>query len=102
MRVGFDEGLAHRIYGGCDFLMMPSLYEPCGLSQLYALRYGTIPVVRATGGLNDTIKAWDSKTHEGNGFKFPHPTSASLLGAFDQAIHAYKQLKAISALRENA
>jgi len=102
VRLEFDEGLAHRIFAGSDFLMMPSLYEPCGLSQLYALRYGTIPLVRATGGLNDTIEAWNAKTHKGNGFKFSDPTAVSLLEGFDRAMHAYRQLKAISALRENA
>ncbi len=102
VRIGFDDGLAHRIYGGCDFLLMPSLYEPCGLSQLYALRYGTIPIVRATGGLNDTIEPWNPKTQTGTGFKFTNPTPIALLEAFDQAMRAFRQLKAISALRESA
>ena len=56
VRIGFDDPLAHRIMAGADMLLIPSLYEPCGLTQMYALKYGTVPIVRATGGLDDTIK----------------------------------------------
>jgi starch synthase len=70
LRIGFDEALAHRIMAGVDILLIPSRYEPCGLTQMYALRYGTVPVVRATGGLEDTIESYDSRTGKGNGFKF--------------------------------
>ena len=55
VRIGFDEGLSHRIEAGCDFFLMPSRFEPCGLNQMYGLRYGTIPIVRTTGGLDDTV-----------------------------------------------
>src|SRR6059036_1828062 len=74
-RVGIYKGfagepLAHRIEAGADLFLMPSLYEPCGLNQMYSMRYGTVPVVRATGGLDDTVQNFDSATNTGNGFKF--------------------------------
>jgi len=69
--IGFDNALAHRIYGGADMLLMPSIYEPCGLNQMYALRYGTIPIVRLTGGLADTVIPFDGTNLEAaNGFGF--------------------------------
>jgi starch synthase len=70
---------------------VPSRFEPCGLTQLYALKYGTIPVVRATGGLDDTIVQYDTQTGEGTGFKFVSYTPAALVGAMQQAISLYKQ-----------
>ena len=66
--VGFDPSLSHLVEGGSDFFLMPSLYEPCGLNQMYSLRYGTVPVVRATGGLDDTVR--DADLPDGTGFKF--------------------------------
>jgi len=80
LRLGFDEALAHRIYAGCDAFLMPSAYEPCGLSQLYALRYGTLPVVRATGGLRDTVR--DGET----GFTFEAYRSEAMMGAIRRAL----------------
>jgi starch synthase len=82
VRVGFDEPLAHRVEAGSDMFLMPSRYEPCGLNQIYSLRYGTVPVVRATGGLDDTVDAQ-------NGFKFVEYTGEALLGAIQQAIAVY-------------
>jgi starch synthase len=82
VQFGFDNGLAHRIEAGTDLFLMPSLYEPCGLNQMYSLRYGTVPVVRATGGLNDTIG-------EENGFKFVEYSGAALLGAVRDAARAF-------------
>jgi starch synthase len=82
VRIGFDNGLAHRIEAGADMFLMPSRYEPCGLNQMYSLRYGTVPVVRATGGLNDTIE-------EGTGFKFSEYTGQALLEAVRAAARAY-------------
>jgi starch synthase len=82
VRVGFDNGLAHRIEAGADIFLMPSRYEPCGLNQIYSLRYGTIPVVRATGGLDDTID-------EGTGFKFSDYSAQALITAVRSAVDAY-------------
>jgi len=82
LRMGFDDGLAHRIEAGADMFVMPSRYEPCGLNQIYSLRYGTVPVVRATGGLDDTID-------EGTGFKFSEYSGQALLGAIRAAVEAY-------------
>jgi starch synthase len=82
VRVGFDNGLAHRIEAGADLFLMPSHYEPCGLNQIYSLRYGTVPVVRATGGLDDTID-------EDTGFKFAEYSGKALLESVRAAIQAY-------------
>jgi starch synthase len=82
VKVGFDNGLAHRIEAGSDLFLMPSRYEPCGLNQIYSLKYGTVPVVRATGGLDDTIE-------EGTGFKFAEYTGDALLQAIRAAAAAY-------------
>jgi starch synthase len=89
LNIGFDESLAHRIMAGADMLLIPSLYEPCGLTQMYALKYGTVPVVRATGGLEDTIVSFDPETGEGNGFKFGPYSPAAFMGAVKQAVEAY-------------
>ncbi|MBI5814559.1 MAG: glycogen synthase GlgA [Nitrospinae bacterium] len=78
VRIGYDEGLAHRIEAGSDIFLMPSRYEPCGLNQMYSLRYGAAPVVRATGGLNDTVSDYDPVTGAGNGFKFHEPSAHAL------------------------
>ena len=69
-RFGYDDALAHKIEAGADIFLMPSLYEPCGLNQIYSLKYGTVPVVRATGGLDDTIEEWNPEQGTGTGFKF--------------------------------
>jgi starch synthase len=87
----FSEALAHQIIAGSDIFLMPSRYEPCGLDQLYCLRYGTIPVVRATGGLDETIRAYQPETGEGNGFKFTDYTPAAFLAAIHQALALYAE-----------
>jgi starch synthase len=87
VHVGFDEALAHRIEAGADVFLMPSRYEPCGLNQLYSLRYGTVPVVHAVGGLDDTVVEWDAATETGTGFKFttydPDALTAAVARAFE-------------------
>ena len=84
--VGFDEGLAHRIEAGADVFLMPSRFEPCGLNQLYSLRYGTVPVVHATGGLDDSVTDFDPATGAGTGFKFGAYTAEAFLGALERAL----------------
>ena len=88
-RIGYDEALAHRIIAGADFFLMPSRFEPCGLTQMYAMRYGTLPVVRATGGLNDTVENFNEETREGTGFTFHDATSSALFGTIRWATHTY-------------
>jgi starch synthase len=87
VRIGYDDGLAHRIEAGADMFLMPSRYEPCGLNQIYSLRYGTVPVVRATGGLADTV---DSDT----GFKFRGATAAALAATVEEALEAFEDREA--------
>ncbi len=90
LKIGFDEPLAHRIMAGVDIFLIPSRYEPCGLTQMYALKYGTVPVVRATGGLDDTIEQYSKATKEGNGFKFDAFEAAPFLEAIQQALHIFQ------------
>lgn len=92
LHLGFDEGLAHRIYAGSDAFLMPSRYEPCGLSQMYALRYGSIPIVRATGGLRDTVE--DGET----GYLFEEDSAAALLGGVDRALSDFEEPKSWEAM----
>jgi starch synthase len=82
VRIGYDNALAHKIEAGADMFLMPSRYEPCGLNQIYSVRYGTVPVVRATGGLDDTID-------EGTGFKFADFSTEALMGAIRDACAAF-------------
>jgi starch synthase len=88
---GYHERLAHLIEGGADMFVMPSLFEPCGLNQMYSHRYGTVPIVRATGGLDDTVDDYDPRTRQGSGFKFRDATGAALLKALQRAITVYRQ-----------
>ena len=87
--IGYSDALAHRIQAGSDFFLMPSLFEPCGLAQLYALRYGTLPIVHATGGLADTIEQYDETTGDGTGFKFDNPAPCALHDAIGWANSTY-------------
>lgn len=99
--IGFNEGLAHRILAGADILLIPSRYEPCGLTQLYALKYGTVPVVRGTGGLEDTVEAFDYPTQKGTGFKFYPYDPWALFGAVREAVAAYHHSGTWSRLLSN-
>ncbi len=90
VHIGYDEGLAHRIYGGADMLLMPSRFEPCGLSQLYSMRYGTVPIVHRVGGLADTVIDIDD-ANIATGIVFGKVTVAALLGAVERACTLYRQ-----------
>lgn len=87
--IGFDESLAHEIYAAADMFVMPSLYEPCGLSQMMAMRYGALPIVRETGGLYDTVHAYNKHTGEGNGFSFYQYADWDLLATIRRALDVY-------------
>jgi starch synthase len=101
--IGFDDGLAHRIEAGCDFFLMPSRFEPCGLNQMYSLRYGTLPVVRATGGLVDTVQNYDEAQGTGTGFMFRDLTVTSLTNTIGWAMSTYFDRPAhIARLRRTA
>ncbi len=89
VQIGYDNTLAHKIEAGADFFIMPSLYEPCGLNQIYSLRYGTLPIVRATGGLDDTVEQYDESTGEGTGFKFFDATERAIYNTVGWAISTY-------------
>ena len=86
---GYNEGLAHKIEAGADMFMMPSRFEPCGLNQMYSLRYGTIPIVRAVGGLEDTVHNFDLVNGAGNGFKFGPFQPQPFLERIYEALFAY-------------
>lgn len=86
---GYNEDLAHKIYAACDGFLMPSKFEPCGISQLISMRYGTLPIVRETGGLKDTVNPFNEFTKEGNGFSFANYASEDMLNAIYYALHVY-------------
>lgn len=100
--VGYSEPLDHCILAGADLSLVPSRYEPCGLTQIYSLRYGTIPVVRATGGLKDTVQEFDPATRTGNGFVFGPYEARALLDAVDRACRTYARKEDWTALMRNA
>ncbi len=101
VRLGYDETLAHKIEAGADLFLMPSRYEPCGLNQIYSLKYGTVPIVRATGGLDDTIEEWDAAQETGTGFKFAGYHPRDLLAAIDRALAAFRDQKVWTQLMRN-
>jgi len=102
VRIAYDDQLAHKIEAGVDFFLMPSKYEPCGLNQIYSLKYGTIPIVRATGGLDDTIVNYDPATGKGNGFKFNRYDAKEFLNQIKVAIGLYSQPEHWGQLLRNA
>ncbi|HTP44916.1 MAG TPA: glycogen synthase GlgA [Candidatus Acidoferrum sp.] len=101
VKIAYDEALAHKIIAGADMILIPSRYEPCGLTQLYGLRYGTVPVVRATGGLDDTIQYYDSRSGHGTGFKFEEYDGKALLQCVRGALKAYKDAKIWRTIQAN-
>jgi starch synthase len=102
VEIGFDEPLAHRIEAGADFFLMPSLYEPCGLNQMFSLKYGTIPVVRAVGGLKDTVQDYDAESQTGTGFVFEPYDGKALLAAIDRGLAVFRDKQAWNELRRRA
>jgi starch synthase len=99
--IGFDEPMAHRIMAGSDIFLIPSRYEPCGLTQMYALKYGTVPVVRATGGLDDTIIQFDRATRKGNGLKFETYEEKAFSEAIEEAVDLFEDQGAWKSLMAN-
>lgn len=93
VKIDFDVTLAQQIYGGCDLFLMPSAFEPCGLSQMMAMRYGTLPIVHQIGGLQDSVQPYNPLDYSGTGFGFKEFTSFYLMEAIKQALQAYKQSK---------
>lgn len=100
--ITFDNQLAHRIYAGSDMFLMPSLFEPCGLGQLIALRYGSLPLVRQTGGLKDTVLSFESEGKDGNGFSFTNYNAHEMLFMMERAIEQYRDRKSWLTLVRNA
>jgi starch synthase len=100
--IGFNGPLSHRVYAGSDLFLMPSLFEPCGLSQIIAMRYGTLPIVRETGGLKDTVTPYDEVTGEGNGFSFAGYDADEMLEAIREAVAVWQDAAVREHLVQNA
>ncbi len=100
--IRFDNELAHKIYAAADFFLMPSLFEPCGLGQLISLRYGTLPIVRETGGLKDTVFSYNEETGEGNGFSFANYNAHDMLNTIRRALSIYRRKTLRTQLRKSA
>jgi starch synthase len=101
VKIAYDNAIAHKIEAGSDMFLMPSRYEPCGLNQIYSLKYGTVPIVRATGGLDDTIEPWDARTGKGTGFKFTEYSGEALLLTIKQALQAFRDQESWRTLMRN-
>jgi starch synthase len=102
VRIAYDNALAHQIEAGADVVVMPSRFEPCGLNQMYSLRYGTPPLVRATGGLDDTVVDWDPGTRTGTGFKFTEYTAEALLETLTRVLDCYRDQDGWTAMVRSA
>jgi starch synthase len=102
IKIAYDNTLAHKIEAGCDMFLMPSRYEPCGLNQIYSLKYGTIPIVRATGGLDDTIQEFNQASGKGTGFKFKQYDASKLLKTIKDALTLYHDKGEWEKLTRNA
>jgi starch synthase len=102
VRIGFDEGLSHRIEAGCDFFLMPSRFEPCGLNQMYGLCYGTIPIVRTTGGLDDTVVDIRDDEAKANGIKFTEYSASALAKGIRKGLALYETPELLDRFRRNA
>ena len=100
--IGYSEATAHKIYAGSDFFLMPSRFEPCGLSQMIAMRYGTVPIVRETGGLRDTVQPYNQFTGEGNGFSFANFDAWEMRGTIGTALACYRDEKIMNGLIRSA
>ncbi len=101
-KIGFDEGLSHRIEAGCDFFLMPSRFEPCGLNQMYSLRYGTVPLVHRTGGLDDSVTDIRDDPQRANGIKFDEHSSHALVKAMQKGLALYQEPQLLAHYRKNA
>jgi starch synthase len=101
VKIAYDNALAHKIEAGSDLFLMPSKYEPCGLNQIYSLRYGTVPIVRATGGLDDTIEPWNPRTGKGTGFKFNEYSGEALLETIKEALRSFRDQSSWQKLMRN-
>ena len=102
VRIGYDERLSHRIEAACDFYLMPSQFEPCGLNQMYSLRYGTVPIVRATGGLDDSVIDYTQDSKKANGIKFHEYSPTALAKAIRKALALYERPELLRRYRRNA
>jgi starch synthase len=101
VKIGFDEGVSHRIEAGCDFFLMPSRFEPCGLNQMYGLRYGTIPIVHTTGGLDDTVIDVREDATTANGVKFIEYSAPALAKGIRKALALFEEPEALAHFRLN-
>ena len=101
VQIRYDDAMAHKIEAGADIFLMPSRFEPCGLNQIYSLKYGTVPVVRATGGLDDTVEEWNPGLNTGTGFKFMPYEAQALLDAIDRALATFPDKNQWSQLMQN-
>jgi starch synthase len=101
VRIAYDDVLAHKIEAGSDMFLMPSKYEPAGLNQIYSLKYGTVPIVRATGGLDETIESWDGRSGRGTGFKFTEYNGEALLAKLKEALAVFHDKDAWRKLMRN-